>query len=154
MILTLLATLGGGLFRLLPEFLKYFEKRDDRKHELAMFEKQLEADRVKGEFASEQARTQLSIEDVKAMVAATQAQATITGIKIVDAISALMRPLLTFWWCICLYTAALVAQYLYLLSQTGSQVGTILMLWGDQEKAIVASMIGFWFVDRTLRKNK
>jgi len=33
----LFGSLFGGLFRLAPELLKYFDKANERKHELAMF---------------------------------------------------------------------------------------------------------------------
>ena len=33
-------SLLGGIFRLAPEVLKYFDKKNERQHELAMFDKQ------------------------------------------------------------------------------------------------------------------
>ena len=33
-------SLLGGVFRLAPEMLKFFDKANERKHELAMFEQQ------------------------------------------------------------------------------------------------------------------
>jgi hypothetical protein len=63
-----------------------------------------------------------------------------------------MRPLITFWWVIVLYTAALVAQYLVLVQAGVDHLDAITRLWGTDEKAIAASIIGFWFADRSLRK--
>ena len=156
MIMTLFATLGGGLFRLLPEVLKFLERKDDRKHELAMFDRQLDADKLKGQMALDQTRAQaegaLSLAEVNAIIEATRAQAITTGIKWVDAISSLMRPVITFWWVIVMYTGALVAQYTVLVQQGATQVAAIITLWGPDEKAIVGSIVGFWFADRSLRK--
>lgn len=156
MIMTLFATLGGGLFRLLPEVLKFLERKDDRKHELAMFDRQLDADKLKGQMALDQTRAQaegaLSLAEVNAIIEATKAQAITTGIKWVDAISSLMRPVITFWWVIVMYTGALVAQYTVLVQQGATQVAAIITLWGPDEKAIVGSIVGFWFADRSLRK--
>jgi len=154
--MTLFATLGGGLFRLLPEVLKFLERKDDRKHELAMFDRQLDADKLKGQMALDQTRAQaegaLSLAEVNAIIEATKAQAITTGIKWVDAISSLMRPVITFWWVIVMYTGALVAQYTVLVQQGATQVAAVITLWGPDEKAIVGSIVGFWFADRSLRK--
>lgn len=156
MIETLLGTLFGGLFRMAPELVKLWDRKDERKHELAMFDKQLEADNLKGSQAVEQVNAQaagvIGAAEVQAIIEATKAQAVQTGIKLVDGINALMRSVLTFYWCIVMYTAALVSQFYVLVSQGSTNTQAILMLWGPQEKAIVASMIAFWFVDRSLRK--
>lgn len=153
--LELLSLLGGGLLRLAPEVLKWIDRKDERAHERAMFDKNLEADKLRGEQAQKLAEThvagQLSIEDVRAMAAGVQAQAASSGIPWVDAINSLMRPALTFYWCIVLYTVALGCQYLALLAGGKPPVEAVLSLWGAPERAIVMSMISFWFVDRALR---
>ena len=58
MIETLLGTLFGGLFRMALEVLKWVDRKDERAHELAMFDKQLEADKLKGDQAQQLAATQ------------------------------------------------------------------------------------------------
>ena len=48
----LITLLGGGLggfLRLVPEIMKFFTAKGDRAHELAMFEKQIEADRIRSQ---------------------------------------------------------------------------------------------------------
>lgn len=155
MLETLIGTLFGGLFRMAPELVKLWDRKDERKHELAMFDKQLEADRLKGDQAQQLAETQanatMGLEEVRAIIEATKAQAAKTGIKFVDGLNSLMRPLITFWWVVVLYTSALVAQF-YVLLESNSTAEAIIKLWGPDEKAIVASIIAFWFVDRSLRK--
>lgn len=156
MIETLFGTLLGGVFRMAPEVLKWLDRKDERKHELAMLDKQIDADRLKLEagqkLADTQAEERITLADLQAMIEATKAQAVQTGVKWVDALSSLMRPTITFWWVIVLYTGALVAQFLVLVQQGDSGVQAILHLWGLDERAIVASIVAFWFVDRSLRK--
>ena len=41
-------SLLGGIFRLAPEVLKYFDKKNERQHELSMFDKQCELEKVRG----------------------------------------------------------------------------------------------------------
>lgn len=153
MIETLIGTLFGGVFRLFPEVVKFFDRKDERRHELAMFDKQLEADKQKIAAQQQQAEVAVSLADIQAVIEATKAQAEKSGIPWVDAINSLMRPLITFWWVIVLYTAVIGAKF-YLLMLSGNQVAeAIITVWGADEKAIAASIIAFWFVDRSLRKN-
>ena len=48
MIETLLGGLLGGAFRLAPEFLKWLDRRGERGHELAMQDKALEFEKLRG----------------------------------------------------------------------------------------------------------
>ena len=156
MIETLLGSLFGGLFRMMPEVLKWLDRKDERAHELSMFDKQLEADKLKADSAQQLLVTQTNattaVADIQAMIEATKAQSTLVGVKWVDAVSALMRPTITFWWVIVMYSVALYAQYTILIMNGAANTAAILQLWGTDEKMIVASIISFWFVDRSLRR--
>ena len=156
MIETLVGTLFGGLFRMAPEILKWVDRKDERKHELSMFDKQLQADTLRGNQALDQinanAAAAMGAGEIQALIEATKAQARQTGIKWVDGLNSLMRPLITFWWVVVLYTTALVAQFLFLIDSGADVTQAILALWGVEEKALVASIVSFWFVDRSLRK--
>jgi len=48
MIETLMGGLLGGFFRLAPEFLKALDRRSDRWHELAMQDKAIEYEKLRG----------------------------------------------------------------------------------------------------------
>jgi len=156
MIETLIGTLLGGVFRMLPEVLKWMDRKDERKHELSMFDKQLTADKMRADAQQQALQTQADTimggAELAAMIAATNAQSVKSGVKWVDALSSLMRPLITFWWVIVLYSVALVARFWVLVQAGTSNLDAIVLLWGADEKAIVASIISFWFVDRSLRK--
>jgi hypothetical protein len=157
MIETLVGTLFGGLFRMLPEFLKWLDRKDERAHELSMFDKQLEADKIQIEagqkLAEIEANKSLRLGDLQALIEGVKAQAVQTGVRWVDAINSLMRPLITFWWVIALYTSAMIAQFVVLVQGGMVPVEAVLRMWGPDEKAIVASIISFWFVDRSLKYN-
>lgn len=55
--------------------------------------------------------------EIQALIEATQAQSSHTGIAWIDALSALMRPIITFWWVIVLCTAHEVVECWSLLEQ-------------------------------------
>ena len=157
MIETLIGSLLGGVFRMVPEFLKWLDRKDERKHELAMFDNQLKADTLKIEagqkLAELEANKSVGLAEIQGLIEGVRAQAVKSGVRWVDGLSSLMRPLITFWWVIVLYSTALTAQFIVLLQAGTPGVEAIVRLWGTDEKAIVASIIGFWFVDRSLRKS-
>ena len=44
----ILGSLLGGVFRLIPEVLKSFDKKNERSHELSMFDKQCDVEKTRG----------------------------------------------------------------------------------------------------------
>lgn len=156
----ILESLAGGVFgtvaRMLPEVLKFFDGRDERRIELQRMDKQMALERLKGDqaiqLAHAQAENALNAGELAAIIEATKAQGAQTGVGWVDAINALVRPLLTFWWCIVLSTLAFGAKYILLLRQGVGALEAVTRLWGADEVAIVFAIISFWFVDRSLRR--
>ena len=156
MIETLIGTLFGGLFRLAPEVLKWLDRKDERAHELAMFDKQLEADKLKGDQAiaqiNAQADANIGVAEVQAIIEATKAQAVQTGIKWVDALNALIRPLLAMQWLILLWPAVVIAGFALAVQTGADPLVALKAAFGVDEKAMAASVASFWLVDRSLRK--
>lgn len=155
---TVLGTALGGAFRLLPEVLKLIDRRGERKHEKDMVALNIEADKLKNaaELARIEAQRAATVDtaDLQALIGAVAGQSAKTGVPFADAVSALVRPVLTFWWGIVLYSAALWFQFTTLKAQGLATQAAFLQIWGPDEKAIVASIFAFWFVDRSLRKSR
>lgn len=153
---TLIGTLFGGLFRLAPEFIKWLDRKNERAHELSMFGKQIELDQLRATNALQQTKAEgeisIATKDIEALIAGANAQAVRTGIRWVDAINSLMRPTITFWWVIVLQTSVMVTTIAMHVSAGSSPGEALLKIWGTDEKAIVASIISYWFLDRTLRR--
>lgn len=156
MIETMLGTLFGGIFRMAPEVLKWLDRKDERKHELSMFDKQLEADRLKGDQAIAQINAQadaaIGAAEVQAIIEATKAQAVQTGIKWVDAFNAIIRPLLALQWLIVLWPAVVIAGFALAVQTGADPLVALKAAFGVDEKAMAASVASFWLVDRSLRK--
>jgi hypothetical protein len=154
----ILSFIFGGVFRIFPEIMKLWDKASERKHELHLLDKNMEHDRLRGEMALKQIAAEADVvlgkAEIEAIIAATKAQGKMSGIRWVDAINSLMRPLITFWWVIVLYTAALAVQFYGLLQFGESMATALLTVFGAQEKSIALSIIGFWFVDRAIRMKK
>jgi len=156
MIESLIGSLLGGIFRLFPEVLKWLDKKNERSHELLMFDKQIEADKLRASqqlaLADAQAASSYNLADLQAIVEATKAQATQTGVKWVDALSALVRPILALQWLIFLWPAVVLAGFLLAVQSGVPALEALRGAFGVDEKALASSIASFWLVDRSLRK--
>lgn len=156
MIETLFGTLLGGAFRLAPEVLKWLDRDKDRKHELAMFDRQLELDKLRSQSELDQINAQASaafnVADIQALMEVSKSQSQLTGIRVVDAINSLVRPFLTFWHAVVLYTLILSCKFWYLTSTQGVSAVSAVVSLGQDHSAIVAAIMSFWFMDRSIVK--
>ena len=149
MLLTALSALGGGLVRMLPEALKFFDRKDERKHELAMLNHNLEVARLQGTFKVEEKVLDLDAEWMKALsvVNAEQGATARAAGKFVAGISALVRPVVTYWL-VGLYSTVKVSAMLYAY-KAGVPFHVIMQnAWTPGDEAILGSILGFWFVGR------
>ena len=155
MLETLIGSLLGGVFRLAPEVIKWSDRKHERAHELAMFDKQLELDKLRSQAEIDKVNAEsaaaIGASEMQIMVEAIKGQATLTGNTFVDGLNSLVRPLITYWWVIVLYTGFLVAKFALAVQMGDGYIQAAMTVWGQDEKAIVASIISFWFVDRSLR---
>lgn len=158
MISALLSFLGSGLLRLLPEVFSFFKQAKDADHEFRMAQLQLEIDKARAtqqlDLAHVNAEIALNQSEAVGLIEALKSQGQSTGIKFVDALNALVRPILTYYWCIILYTVW-KATIIYQAIESKvpfTQMAPFIMTEFDLN--VVSSIIGFWFVDRAIRKSK
>jgi len=71
----ILGSIFGGLFRLAPEVLKFWDRKDDRKHELAMYGLQIDLEKTKGEIRIDEKYVDYSIAQTQAIQTAFEGQA-------------------------------------------------------------------------------
>lgn len=153
MIETLLGGLMGGIFRLVPEVLKFFDRNNERKHELAMMDKTLEVEKVQGETRIALQQEVTYGKGLDALSMAVEAQGKQTGIKFVDALSALVRPLVTYWF-MGIYMAVKITGIYLTIRVTGDWSKAFATAWDANDMAIFAGILNFWFLSRVFdRKN-
>jgi preprotein translocase subunit SecF len=154
--LTLLSMLGGGLLRLIPFLADIFKQHTDQVHELAMTQVQLQIDQARASQAIDLAHAQASIAasagEMAAWSAAIDGQSKPTGVGWADALSASVRPVLTYWWCLALYTAAKVVAIMVAWRAGTPLAAFAAILVTEFDTAIIGSIFSFWFVDRAIRK--
>lgn len=152
---TLLGGLFGGLLRLAPEVFKIFDKKNERAHELRMLEAEMEFAKVRGEIAMRQTEAAMTMAELDTMAEAFKEQsrtAQAAG-KFVAAISALVRPTVTYAF-LGLFVAVKVAAYLIAIEQGGNWKEVLLTMWGADDLAVFNMILSFWFVGRVYERTR
>ena len=157
MIETLLGGLLGGAFRLAPEFLKWLDRKGERGHELAMQDKALEFEKVRG--ASRMAEIGATADAawntgaMEAFKEAVAGQGRPSGVKWADALSTSVRPIITYWF-MALYCAAKAAAFVAALNAGAGWGAAVLATWTDADQALWSGVLNFWFVGRVFDRSR
>lgn len=146
MIETLLGGLLGGVFRLAPEVLKWFDRKSERGHELAMQDKALEFDRLRG--AQKMAEIGAAADAawntgaIEALRDAVRTQGEKTGVRWADALSISVRPVITYWF-MGLYCAAKTAAFVGAMTAGVGWSAAVLQAWTEADQALWAGVLNF-----------
>ncbi len=151
MIETLLDGLLRGAFRLAPEILKWLDRQGERGHELAMQDKALEFEKLRGAQRMAEigagADAAWNVGAIEALHEAVAAQGQRSGMRWADALSVSVRPVTTYWFmalCCAAKTAACAAAV-----TAGAGWGTaVLHAWTEADQALWAGVLNFWFLGR------
>jgi len=150
-------SLLGGIFRLAPEVLKFLDKKNERGHELEMFNRQceLEAQRGQQKMAEIGAQHEATVDAgvMNAFNAAIESQTEMAKAAggWAASLSASVRPVVTYWillvWsCVHLWMA-------YSSWRTGMEPTEVFKLMMSADfSALVSGTLNYWFLDRTLAK--
>lgn len=149
----LLGSIFGGLFRLAPEVLKFLDRKNERQHELKMFEQQCQLEQMRGaqklqEIGAQHAMAvDAGVLDALKGAIDQQTEMVKAAGGWVASLSASVRPVVTY---------ALVSVYL------GLQVGMAINSNSVQEAfqlvitpdfvALVSGILNYHFLNRTLEK--
>lgn len=152
---SLLGGLFGGVLRLAPEIFKIFDKKNERAHELKMVQAEMEFAKIKGEIAMRQVEAAMTMAEVSAIGEAfkEQSQTAQAAGKFVAAISALVRPMVTYAF-LGLYASVKIAAFLIAIQQNGDWKEVLIQMWGSDDLAVFNMVISFWFVGRVYERSK
>lgn len=154
----LLGGIFGGVFRLFPEVLKFFDKKNEREHELAMFSRQCELEQMRGQqrLAEIGAQRELAVDVgvMDAFKAAIDQQADMVkaaGKGWIASLSASVRPVITYW-ILLLWTMihCYVAYKGYVSGMDASETFRLFMT--ADFSALLSGTVNYWFLDRTLAR--
>jgi hypothetical protein len=149
--------LGGGLMRLLPEVFALFKQHGDNQHELAMLDKQIALEQTRSAMRQDEIRTQgqadLNLAEMSALSEALKGQMQLTNMWFIDALNFAVRPTTTYYL-LAMYGLAKLAMYQVALLHGVSGWEAILKLYDEEDRAILSGTLAFWFVGRTVDRNK
>lgn len=145
----------GGLFRLVPEVLKWLDRKNEREHERLMFEQQCKLTTLQGSIRLEEVREVGKqavdvgvMEAFKASIESQTEMIKMAGKSKIAALSASVRPVITYfillvWSC---------AHMWFAIKNGTSAVETYKLIMSVDFVALVSGVVNYWFLDRTLSK--
>jgi hypothetical protein len=150
----ILGTVVGGVFRLIPEFIKFLDKKSERVHELQLTEL---TNRI--EMEREAAKLSRTVEEIRGTVdnavldsfnSAIAQQTELVkaaGPGFVASFTSLVRPTVTYW---VLFIWSFM--HLWLAFSATNDVKEIYSLVMTSDfVALVGATTNYWFLDRTLK---
>ncbi len=143
--ITLLGSLLGFLASFAPELLKMWSAASDRKQELAILQLQMQAQKDGYAAKLEEINSNADIAESQSVHLPMQ----IIGIKWVDALNDVIRPILTLAYFFLMAFAKVSA-----IISIGSTVflDNPWIVWSQDDGAIWASIISFWFGGREMKR--
>jgi hypothetical protein len=151
MIETLLGGLLGGAFRLAPEILKWFDRKGERSHELAMQDRLLAFEKLRGAQRMAEigagADAAWNVGALETLREAVAAQGQRSGARWADALSSSVRPVITYWF-MALYCAAKTAAFVGAVEAGAEWIPAIQAAWTEADQALWAGVLNFWFLGR------
>lgn len=152
-----LGSLIGGIFRFAPEVLKWLDKKNERAHELAMFERQCDLEKIRGQqkMAEIGAERDLAVDTgvMAAFKAAIDQQAEMVKAAggMAAAISASVRPVMTYYLLL-MYGLAKSAAMIVAMSGGENPLQVLAKCWTAEDMALLCGVVNYWIMDRTLAK--
>jgi hypothetical protein len=152
-----LGGLIGGVFRLAPEVLKFFDKKNERSHELAMFDRQCDLEKVRGQQklaeigAERDAAVDVGVMDAfNAAINQQAAMAQAAG-GWAAALSASVRPVVTYW---VLFIWSFVHVWFAWNGWSSGMAPDAVFkaMMTPDFAALLSGTINYWFLDRTLKQ--
>jgi hypothetical protein len=147
--LTLLGSLLGFVSSAFPDLLGLWRDSQDRKHELAILDRQMEQMKL----GHNQRLEEISVEaDIAESRALYQHDTQPSGVRWVDGLRASVRPLITYAFFL-LFTAVKVSALIVLVNEQGmTLIEALPQIWDPETQALFAAVMSFWFGQRALTK--
>ena len=153
----LLGSIFGGLFRLAPEVLKFLDRKNERLHELKMFEQQCQLEQMRGAQKLQEIGAQhgmavdVGVLDAFKSALDQQTEMVKAAGGWVASLSASVRPVVTYWilfiWS---FVHIWFAWNAWLQGMPPVEVFKTAM--SPDFSALVAGTINYYFMNRTLEK--
>lgn len=144
---TLLGSLIGFISAAFPDLLKIWRDAADRKHELTILQMQMEQQRQGHMNRLEEINVQADIAESRALYRTYN-----TGVRWVDALNGTVRPVIAYAFFLLYASVKLMAYHAMPENSTVSLSIIYDTLWTQEDAAIFAGIISFYFGQRAMNK--
>lgn len=152
-----LGSLIGGLFRLAPELLKFLDRKNERLHELKMFEQQCQLEHMRGSQklqeigAVHNMAVDVGVLDAFKSAVEQQTEMAKAAGGWVASLSASVRPVVTYW-VLGIWSFAHM-WFAWMAYRTGLDPAEVFkQVMSADFAALVSGTLNYWFLDRTLKQ--
>lgn len=154
--ITLLGSLLGFISSLVPEGMKMIQDKSDKSHEVTLLKLQMEAQKEGHTQKLEEIQLNVDATEIAALQSSYRTELKYTGWY-----AASVRPTVTYMIMLLFMTIEICAvlSLMYPISDLPWHAPVPLyqalpQIWGEEEQALFAAIISFWFGDRTIRRNR
>lgn len=152
-----IGSLLGGLFRLAPEVLKFLDRKNERQHELAMFDKQCDLEKIRGaqklqEIGAQHAMAvDTGVLDAFKSVIDQQTEMAKAAGGWVASLSASVRPVVTYW-ILALWSFVHVWFAWNAWLSGAAPIDVFKTMMSPDFAALVGGILNYYFLNRTLER--
>ena len=139
--LSLIGSVVGFGASFAPKILDYFQDRADKKHELAVMERQ-------AEIKLDQTAIEANIREIESL---HEHDAKVSGGGFIDGLRASVRPIITYLF-MGLFLSAEGTAYILLLKSGINAADAVQLIFDDEIMAIWSSILAFWFGSRSIKR--
>lgn len=147
----------GGIFRLVPEVLKFMDRKNERAHELGMFDRQCQLEAQRGAQKLQEIGAQHAMAVDEGVLAALkgaidqQAEMVKAAGGWVASLSASVRPVVTYW-ILAIWSFAHLWFAFTAWSGGMPPAEVFKLVMSADFAALVSGTLNYWFLDRTLKQ--
>lgn len=147
--ITLLSTFLGFFGAAMPDVFKIFRDRADRLHELAVLDRQMELQKL---------GISQRLEEIRIANEASESQALYktwaSGVGWVDALNGTVRPVLAYAFFLLYFLVKMSMLGGLAEAQGNGFLYALPLVWQEEDQAIFAGIISFYFGQRAMRRLK
>ncbi len=147
--ITLAASLIGFASSAIPELFKSWHEKQDREHELAIMDRQMEQARL----GHVQRLEEISVEaDVRESEALYKHDSLPSGVTWVDGLRASVRPIITYAFFTLFAAVKFCALIMLVFYDHQPLVMALPQVWDVETHALFSAVVAFWFGSRSISK--
>jgi hypothetical protein len=154
MLETLLGGVLGGVLRVVPEILKWLDRKGERDHELRMTDKQIELEKARATSALQQAeikaKAAVDAVSLSTLREAIKAQGAVTT-GFASLLSSSVRPVITYFF-FGIWAAIKLGAFVEATKAGMPTLQAFTAIWTESDQTLWAGIVNFWFLGRVFDK--